>query len=80
MSGWLVSLTYEANDGMPILGALFASWQHDRSDATREVARFDAAVSRIAPQIVAPLSMSMLRGLHLQPGETARLRAGHNRI
>ncbi len=76
MSGWLVSLTYEASGQVPILEALFASWQVESEDALRDVARLDAIGSRIVPRIVAPLSESMLRGLHLEPGATARLRPG----
>jgi len=76
MSGWLVTLTYEVNAGLPILEALFASWQDDRTAAVRSVASIAALGSRVTPRIVAPLSDSMLRGLRLQPGETARLRVG----
>jgi hypothetical protein len=74
MSGWLVSLTYEANAGVPILDALFACWKKDRAEAIRDVAALDPVGSRVVPQIVVQLDASKLRGLHLRPGETARLR------
>jgi len=76
MSGWLVTLTYEVNGGLPFLEALFASWQDDRSAAKRSVAGIAALGSRVTPRIVAPLSDSMLRGLRLRPGESARLTTG----
>lgn len=76
MSGWLISLTYEANGGRPTLEALFACWKELREEALSAVAALDAVGSRIVPRVVSQLSGSQLRGLNLRPGQTARLRTG----
>lgn len=79
MSGWLISLTYEAKAGAPFLEALFASWLEERDEAVRAVAGFDPEGSRIVPRIVSHLDDSMLRGLNLNPGETGLLSADQKR-
>ena len=71
MSGWLVSLTYEVNGGAPFLEAVFASWTPDSEKALRQVGDFEPRGSQVSPRLVTELSDSMLRGLRLEPGQTA---------
>ena len=79
MSGWLVSLTYDANAGVPTLEALFATWSPDSDEALRQVAAFDPRGSQIRPRLVAELPDSLLRGLKLSPGQTGLLQADTTR-
>lgn len=79
MSGWLVSLTYEANAGIPVLDALFATWTSDPEDAVRLVGDFEPRGSQIVPRLVIELPESALRGLRLSPGETGLLSADTTR-
>lgn len=75
MSGWLVSLTYEGNAGVPILDALFATWTSDPDEALRKVGDIEPRGSEVMPRLVVRLTESMLRGLRLSPGQTGLLQA-----
>ncbi|PBN42259.1 hypothetical protein [Sphingobium sp. D43FB] len=79
MSGWLVSITYESNAGLPTLEALFATWTADPEEALREVAAFEPRGSQILPRLIVELPESALRGLKLLPGQTGLLQAGTTR-